>query len=216
MISKEAETALEAEHGPCVVLTHPDGHTFVFKRMTRDQFVVRNNRLKRGEADADDSLLQERCVAEVECGGVVALEKVMAGRDGWNKYAAAAVFQLLAFGSGYRNAHGGDGRKADSDEIPKDGDAALWIAAGAGPAKRVFPFRKPGRAEVKMFQAGVMAERNGDKRQDGKSPLEALLLALGGADFAAWLEDNLFAIESFGEVLVTAFGMADVSASGKI
>jgi hypothetical protein len=208
LIRPEDETELEAEHGPCVVLGHADGSVFVFRRMGRDEFVARNNRVKRGEA-GDDLMLQERCVAAVVDGAV------QAGRDVWNAYDKASVFQVMAYANMYRIVHGGEARRADPDEIAKDADATkLWIAGGQGESKRVFGFRKPGRAEVKMFQAAILAERNGDKRD--KSALESLLVALGGADFAAWLEENLFGTESFGEVLVNEYGMNEVRVSGKL
>jgi hypothetical protein len=185
---------LEAEHGPIVVLSHPDGSVFPFRRMTREQFDTRNNRVKRGEVDADDKMLQERCVA----------------REQWNLYVSNAVFETLAYTNAFRKAHGGnDVSVADDDQIPADGDTSLlWLSNG-----ETFGFRKPGRAEVRMFQANMQARQSGAKQ--AVHPLETLLLSLSTPDFAAWLPNNLFGVDAFGDALIGAFGMSEVRVSGK-
>jgi hypothetical protein len=192
----EAAAKLEAEHGPVISISHPDGSCFGFKRMTRVEFNLREARINRGEEDASDKLLQERCV--------------WPSREEWNKYVASSVFETLAYAKAYREAHGGaDARVADADEVPPDGDPSLkYLTNGTV----IFGFRKPGRAEVKMFQAATVAKQRGEKQKT--EPVEVLLMACAAPGFSAWVEDNLFGISSFADAFFDAFGMTAAQASG--
>jgi hypothetical protein len=199
----EQDKLVEAEHGPCVFIDGPgDDSRFGFKRLTREVFELRNNRVKRGgdeAVSAEEKMLQERCV--------------FPSREAWNKYVAASVFEPLAYADVYRIAHGGKVvRECDADEVPTDPDplAVKWLTNG----EIVVGFRKPGRAETKMFQAQILAQQNGEKLKS--DPVEALLKNCAiGSEFAAWLEDNLFGIGKFSDAFLLAFGMQEARVSGK-
>lgn len=202
----ESETAqqdalVEAEHGPCVFISHPDGSRFGFMRLTREVFVLRNNRVKRGgdEAiNAEERMMQERCV--------------WPSREAWNAYVANSCFEALTYSDVYRLAHGGKKvRPCDPDELPAEPNplAAVWLTNG----EIVAGFRKPGRAEVKMYQAQLLAEQNGDRLP--KDPTESILKSCAvGPEFAAWLEDNLFGLAKFSDAFLLAFGMQEARVSG--
>ncbi len=199
----EAETAeLEAKHGPLVFIDHPDGSCFGFMVLTREMFNVREARARRGDRDADERMLQERCV--------------WPSREAWNAYVEAAAFETVAYIQAYRQAFGGkEARACDADEIPDGADPSLrWLTNG----ERVFAFRKPGRAEIKQFGASVVAER----RSGGADPLEVLLSACassatGGPDpvWAAWVSSNPFGVGTFGNAFVSAYGMTEARVTGK-
>ncbi len=89
--SKRAE--LEAEHGPIVVISHPDGSCFGFRRMTRKEYNLRRDRLERAQPDhdADERLLQERAC--------------WPSREEWNAYAAAASFEVESYIFAYHALH---------------------------------------------------------------------------------------------------------------
>lgn len=197
----EAAPALEQEHGPVFSIAHPDGSCFGFRRMTRQDYTQREARIARGGDDAltaTDKLLQVCNVWPP-------------GRTAWNEYVAKAAFETLAYAKMFRAAHGGeDVHEADPDQIPEDGDVTLtWLTNN----KQTFGFRKPGRAEVKLFQAETAAKQRGEKTK--VEPLEKLLLSCGTPEFAAWVEDNLFGIGAFGDAFVGVFGMAEARVSGK-
>ncbi len=197
--SEEDKIKLEAEHGPMVFLTHPgDGACFGFKAITREQFDVREARAVRGALGADERLLQERCV--------------WPSRDDWNKYTAQAAFETGMFCDAYRYAFGGvKARKAEDFEIPEGANPAdCWLTNGT----KAFAFRKPGRAEIKLWSAKI----NGrvPKAKDEPGPSEALLRACAiSPDFQAWLDANPFGVSGFGDAFVESFGASEVRVSGK-
>lgn len=196
-----AAEQLEREHGSAFSIAHPDGSCFGFRRMTRTEFAAREARIARGGDDAltaTDKLLQVCNVWP-------------AGRVAWNEYVAKSAFETLAYAKIFRDAHGGkDVREADPDQIPEDGDLSLrWLTNDTV----TFGFRKPGRAEVKLFQAETTAKQRGEKLK--VEPLEKLLLACGSVAFASWVDDNLFGIGAFGDAFVGAYGMTEARVSGK-
>lgn len=196
-----AAEQLEQEHGPVFSITHPDGSCFGFRRMTRQDYTQRETRIARGGDDAltaTDKLLQVCNVWP-------------AGRTAWNTYVAQTAFETLAYAKIFREAHGGrDVHEADPDQIPEDGDLSLkWLTNNS----ETFGFRKPGRAEIKMFQAEMAAQQRGEKLK--VAPLEKLLLACGSSAFASWVEDNLFGLGAFGDAFVGAYGMSEARVSGK-
>ncbi len=199
----EQDKLVEAENGPCVFIEHADGSRFGFKRMTRAIFVLRNERIDRGgneAVDADEKMLQERCV--------------WPSREAWNKYVADSVFEPDYYAQVYHLAHGGTKvRRADSEEIAArdaNPNVSCWLTNGA----IVVGFRKPGRAEVKMFKAHLLEQAEGKKQKD--NPVETILRNCAqGTEFAAWLEENLFAIGKFSDAFLDAFGMQEARVTGK-
>ncbi len=195
--------ALELEHGPLVVIGFRDGSLFAFRRMGREQFTTRQNRVRRGESEADDMLLQERCV--------------WPSREAWNSYVATAALETLSYSAKYSEAHGGGKvHEADPDEVPENAKPGVRWLSGNG---KVFGFRKPERAEIKRFKSMVMAEAKGDKGPT--DPIEWLLGVLSDdpASFKAWLEENLFAIHSagsFGDTLAGVLGMGEATIDPKL
>lgn len=192
------KATLEAEHGPLIFLTHPDGACFGFMAIDRAQFEVREHRVRTGNLDADEMLLQERAV--------------WPSREAWNKYAAAAAFEVAMFVGAYKDAQGGlAARKCEPFELPDGADPALcWLTNGSD----TFGFRKPGRAEVKIWSAKV----NGKiERQRGEPEASEVLLrsCAAGPEFGAWLDRNLFGVGGFGDAFVAAFGAGTVRVSGK-
>ncbi len=200
-ISPEEAARIEGEHGPVVFLSHPDGSLFGFKRLTGDEYQTRQNRIKRGQIDPnpDEQMLQ--------------LAAVYPSREAWNAYVGSSVFEVSVYVAAYREAHGGsDVHVADPDEIPSGEDAALWLSNNA----YVFGFRRPGRADVKQFQAALVLEREGGGQKPApgeraRGALETLLRNTAASPaFGAWLDQNLFGINAFGEAYLTAFGVRDV------
>lgn len=199
----EQDKLVEAENGPCVFIEHADGSRFGFKRMTREIFVLRNDRIDRGgneAVEADERMLQERCV--------------WPSRETWNKYVADSVFEVDYYSQVYHLAHGGTKvRQADSDEVAAqepNASVARWLSNGA----IVVGFRKPGRAEVKMFKAHLLEEADGHKQKD--NPVETILRNCAqGTAFAAWLEENLFGVAKFSDAFLDAFGMQEARVTGK-
>ena len=191
----EEVTRLESEHGPIVFIDHPDGTRFGFMALTREKFDLREARAKRGEGDSDEKLFQERCV--------------WPSRDEWNKYVAASVFETLLYIKTYRDAFGGaDVRPCDPDEKEERDPSLLWLTNGVA----TFGFRKPGRAEVKMFGASLVA----DRPPGAPHPIETMLRQCGGADFATWVDANPFAISKFGDAFCAGYGMTgEARVSGK-
>lgn len=200
--TKEADELVEAEHGPCVFIDHADGSRFGFKRLDREVFNLRNNRVKRGGDEAigaEEKMLQERAV--------------FPSREAWNAYVKASAFEPLYYADVYRLAHGGKKvRPCDPDEIPAEPDpsAAVWLTNG----EIVVGFRKPGRAEVKMFQARLVEDLEGHGK--GKSdPTEEILKSCArGTEFSAYLEDHLFALAKFADAFLLAFGMQEARVTG--
>jgi hypothetical protein len=196
---KERDARLEAEHGPMVFLAHPDGSEFGFRLMTRDEYETHRRRVKRGDAEATERLLQERCV--------------FPSREAWNQYVAESVLEPMAYGIAYREAHGaGRVRECDPDEVPPEGLEGVnhWLTNGA----EVFGFRKPGRAESKLFQAKMLAETRGEKQKE--DPLETLLRSCAVGDaFHVWLEGHLFGVTAFGDAFMSVCGFSDVRVTGK-
>ncbi len=198
----EQDKLVEAENGPCVFVEHADGSRFGFKRLTREVFVLRNERTERGGSeavDADERMLQERAV--------------WPSRDAWNSYVAASVFELEYYTQVYHIAHGGKKvRVADSSEVAAqapNANVARWLTNG----EIVVGFRKPGRAEVKMFKAHLLEQAEGRKQKD--NPVETILRNCAqGPEFAAWLEDNLFGIARFSDAFLEAFGMQEARVTG--
>lgn len=185
--TKEEIAKLEAEHGPLVFLSHPDGSCFGFMALGRDQFEVRESRVKNGDLDADEKLLQERAV--------------WPSRDAWNKYVAGAVFEVSAYIAAYRDAHGGRAaRVCEKFEVPDGGDPSMcWLTNGD-----TFSFRKPGRAEVKLWSAKLTGRVARQKGEPDSS--EWLLRACGSPEFNSWLDSHLFGVMGFGDAFVSAFG----------
>ena len=195
--SKDEQDKIEAEHGPCVVISHPDNSCFMFMRLTRQTFDVREARARRKDQNADEGMMQ--------------MAAVWPSREKWNTYVAASAFELMAYVKADKDMHGGaDARECDDYEIPADGNPDLkWITNGPG---AVFGFRKPGRSEVKMFGAQVVQRAEGAKIPD---PLEALLRMCGSPEFSKWLDSNLFGVGSFGNAFVSAFGMQEATITPK-
>ncbi len=198
----EADALVVAEHGPCVFIGHDDGSRFGFMRMTREIFNLRNERAERGgnEAlDADEKMMQERCV--------------WPSRAEWNKYVAASSFEPEMYSDAYRLLHGGiKVRKCDPSELPAERDplAAVYLTNG----QIVVGFRKPGRAEVKMYRAHLLAEHNGEKQ--AADPTETILKScVRGPEFSIWLEANLFGLSKFADAFLGTFGMTEARVSGK-
>ncbi len=192
---------VEAEHGPVVALQHPhDKRVFGFKVITIEVYEAYRLRKERGDTNALERLLQERAV--------------WPSRESWNQYVADAVFETLAFEVAYRKAHGGtDVRLADDDEVPEDGNPEWrWLTNRKDGEGQVFGFRKPGRAEIKMFQAQVLARGRGERVPD---PIETLLRNCGTPEFGAWLTANPFGIDTFGEAFVSAYGMQEARVTPK-
>lgn len=187
-MSPEKKKELEAEHGPVVVISHPDGSSFAFKRMGREQFDLWQKRVTRENPDADagEKLLQERCV--------------WPSREAWNAYCNAAAFEVESYIGAFRHCHGGATvHKADADEIP-DGVAGDTVLTNGSDA---FAFRRPQRTDVKRFRAERVA--NNPKH------LENLLTSCAVSPaFAAWLEANLFGADAFGDAFVEANGVRDL------
>ncbi len=201
--TKDEQDKIEAEHGPCVVISHPDNSCFMFKALTRETFDVREARVRRRDLDADERMLQ--------------MAAVWPSREKWNAYVAASAFELNAYIAAYKSMAGDprrpDGspltRECDADEVPADGNPdQKWITNGT----QTFGFRKPGRAEVKMFAAQINQRAEGAKLAD---PLEALLRGCGSPEFGKWLDSNLFAVGAFGNVFVGAFGMQEATITPK-
>lgn len=200
--TEEQDKLVEAENGPCVFIAHTDGSRFGFKRLTRAVYTLRNDRVDRGgneAVNADELMLQERCV--------------WPSRDEWNKYVANAVFETDYYTQVYHLAHGAvKVRPADADEIAaqeSNPNVARWLSNG----QIVVGFRKPGRAEVKMFKAHLLEEAAGKKQKD--NPVETILRNCAqGTAFAAWLEDNLFGIAKFSDAFLDAFGMQEARVTG--
>ncbi len=198
----EQDSLCEAEHGPCVFIEHADGSRFGFKRLTREVFALRNERVDRGGDEAvmaDERMLQERCV--------------WPSREEWNRYVAASVFELDYYVQVYHLAHGAiKARLADTDEVSAqapNASVARWLSNG----KIVVGFRKPGRAEVKMFKSHLLDEASGNKQKN--NPVETILRNCAqGPEFAAWLEENLFAIGKFSDAFLGAFGMQEARVTG--
>ncbi len=201
--TEEQDKLVEAEHGPCVFIEHADGSRFGFKRLTRETFTLRNERTERGgneAVEADERLLQERVV--------------WPSREAWNAYVKESVFELEYYVQVYHLAHGGKKvRAADSEEVAAQTPnplVARWLTEGS----IVVGFRKPGRAEVKMFKAHLLERAEGVKQKD--NPVETILKSCAqGAEFAAWIEDNLFGIAKFSDAFLDAFGMQEARVSGK-
>lgn len=194
--SKDEQDKIEAEHGPCVVITHPDNSCFMFKALTRETFDVREARARRRDLEADERMLQ--------------MVAVWPSREKWNAYVAQSAFEIVAYVKMYKEIFGGrDVRECFDVEIPADGNPDLkWLTNDA----QTFGFRKPTRSEVKMFGAQVVARGDGAKIAD---PLETLLRACGSVEFAAWLDSNLFGIGAYGNAFVSAFGMQETSITPK-
>src|SRR5689334_10544118 len=195
--TKDEIVKLEAEHGPCVVLSHPDGSCFVFKALDRDQFEIREARVRNGDSDADEKMLTERCM--------------WPSRAEWNKYLAGAAFEGAMYVAAYKQAHGGkDARKCERFELTEGSDPSMcWLTNGSD----TFGFRKPGRAEVKLWSAkltGRVARQQGEPDHT-----EWLLRACGSPAFCEWLDRNLFGVGAFGDAFVAAFGASSVRVSGK-
>jgi|SRR5690242_10063451 len=195
--TKDEIVKLEAEHGPCVVLSHPDGSCFVFKALDRDQFEIREARVVSGDLDADEKMLTERCV--------------WPSRAEWNKYVAASAFETQAYIAAYKVAYGGDrGRVCKPFELPEGGDPSkIWLTNG----EQYFAFRKPTRPEVKMYAArttGRLERVNGEP-----GAVELLMRQCGSPEFCAWLDRNLFGTMGLGDAFVAAFGATEVRVSGK-
>lgn len=199
----EQDKLVEAEHGPCVFIEHVDGSRFGFKRLTRAEYALRNDRVERGGSeavDADEFLLRERAV--------------WPSREAWNKYVSQACFETDYYTQVYHLAHGGKPvREADREEVAAQEPnplVACWLTNG----EIVVGFRKPGRAEVKMFKAHLLEEAAGRKQKD--NPVETILRNCAqGTKFAAWLEENLFAIGKFSDGFLKAFGMQEARVTGK-
>ncbi len=121
---------VESEHGPVVVIGHPDGSVFAFKRMGREQYEVRSKRMARNDADADEKLLQERAV--------------WPSREAWNAYVATAAFEVDAYAAAYQKLHGRKDVSPDADGALSNGEVS-------------FVFRKPTRPEIKLFRSRTMA-----------------------------------------------------------
>lgn len=195
--TKEEQDKIEDEHGPCVVISHPDNSCFMFKALTRDAFDVREARARRQDQNADDGMLQMACV--------------WPSRELWNSYVAAAAFEVMAYVIMYKEIHGGAKvSECERAEIPEGGNPDLkWLTNKFGDT---FGFKKPGRAEIKMFGAQVVQRSSGAKIAD---PLETLLKSCGSPEFAVWLESHLFGVGAFGDAFVAAYGMQDASVTGK-
>lgn len=179
---------LEAEHGPCVVISHPDGSCFVFKALDRETFNVREDRAERGEVDSDDRMLQMLCV--------------WPSRQAWNEYVEASAFETMAYVDQFRRAFGGEKtREAFKDELPEALDPSLKYFHNAG---TLLALRRPGRAEVKMLSAEYAAKARGELKG---SPLEKILRQCAAPETREWLARNLFGIGSLGDAFVSAFGM---------
>lgn len=192
---------VEAEHGPLVVIQHADdGAAFGFKAITPETYALFKARVAREDDDAMAKLLQERAC--------------WPSREAWNKYIAESVFQGFVFAAGYRRAQGGAPvRECDPDEIPEDGNLEWkWLTNRKGDDGVTFGFRKPGRAEVKLFQAQATARNRDPKAPD---PIEAVIRSCGTPEFGAWLTANPFGVDTFGEAFVGSYGMAEARVSPK-
>jgi hypothetical protein len=193
--------SVEAEHGPIIGMQHPDdGAVFGFKTITPEIYALYRARVTRGDDDAMSKLLQERAC--------------WPSREAWNKYVSGAVFQELVFAAGYRRAQGGAKvRECDADEIPDDGNLEWkWLTNRKGDDGVTFGFRKPGRAEVKLFQSQIAARQHDPKAPD---PIEAVLRSCGTPEFGAWLTANPFGVDTFGEAFVGSYGMTEARVSPK-
>lgn len=200
--TKEADKLVEAEHGPCVFIEHPDGSRFGFKRIESPVYKLYVERSERGGDEAigaDEKLLQERCVYP--------------SREEWNSYVARSVFEPDAYANAYHALHGAvKVRLCDASELPKEPAplAAIHLTNG----QIVVGFRKPGRAEVKMYKAHLLAKHNGEKQQT--DPTEQILKNCAqGSEFSAWLESNPFGLAKFSDAFLEQFGMQEARVSGK-
>lgn len=189
---------LEKQHGELVHISHADGSEFLFRRIDRELYDLREARAARGE-DADDMMLQERCIPEL--------------RDEWNAYAADAAFATIQYSNLYQEAHGGGSARAALPVEMKQ----LNLQAGAlhltVDGKQFFQFRKPARAEVKLFAAMTQARGRGEKQK--MHPVESILRQCSDAEFGTWLDRNLFGIGAFGDAFVRNYGMGGGSVTGK-
>ncbi len=195
--TKDELAKIEAEHGPVVVLSHPDGSCFAFKALDSEQFEVRETRVMNGDADADEKMLIERCV--------------WPSRADWNKYLQGAAFEVSAYVEAYQMVHGGKpARRCEPFEVPEGSDPSLiWITNG----EQSFGVRRPTRPEVKMYSAKATGRVERIKGEPG--PAELLMRMCGTPEFCAWLDRNRFGIRGFGDAFVTAFGAGNVRVSGK-
>jgi hypothetical protein len=66
-----------------------------------------------------------------------------------------------------------------------------------------------------MFGAKLTGKA--ERAKGEREPLAAILVScsLEAAKFSAWLDANPFGAASFGDVFVSAYGMADVRVTGK-
>ncbi len=194
--TKDEQDKIEAEHGPCVVISHPDNSCFMFTALTRETYDVRESRARRKDPNADEGMMQ--------------MAACWPSREKWNAYVAESAFEINAYIKIYKEAFGAkDARECDAFELPEGANQDLtWLTNGDG----CFGFRKPQRSEVKMFTAQIVARTEGAKIPD---PLEALLRQCGSADFGKWLDANLFGVGSFGNAFVGAFGMQEANITPK-
>lgn len=194
--TKDEQDKIEAEHGPCVVISHPDNSCFMFTALTRETYDVREARARRKDPDSDERMMQ--------------MAAVWPSREKWNLYVAASAFELNAYVKLYKEIFGSkDARECDADEIPEGGNPELtWLTNGTD----AFGFRKPARSEVKMFTAQIVARAEGAKLPD---PLEALLRTCGSPEFSKWLDAHLFGVGAFGNAFVSAFGMQEANITPK-
>ncbi len=198
----EADKLVEAEHGPCVFIEHPDGTRFGFKRIDQPVYKLYVERTERGGDEAvgaDEKLMQERCV--------------WPSRNDWNAYVARSAFEPDMYANAYHVLHGAiKVRPCDVSELPAEPAplAAIHLTNG----QIVVGFRKPGRAEVKMFKAHLLAKHEGQKGL--ADPTETILKNCAqGGEFALWLESNPFGLAKFADAFLGEFGMQEARVSGK-
>lgn len=180
--------ALEAEHGPIVAIAFRN-EVFAFKRCTRVEFELRESRLERGDEEASERLLQERCV--------------WPSRDSWNAFQEQLPLSAIMFWNAYSAAHGRGNYEQGSTE---SGELCFTSTAG-----KVFTFRRVTRPEAKWFQ------HTANSKDKGAGMLAALegILRTCSPDSAAWLDDNLFAIAPLGQAFLKSQGL-DLEGGGVV
>lgn len=180
---------LEAEHGPIVAIQFR-AKVFAFKRCTRVEFDLRESRLSKGDEEASDRLLQERCV--------------WPSREDWNALQDAMPLSVAMFWNAYAKAHGG---ATAYTEKTVEGYTGPVLTNGA----RDFMCRNVTRPEAKRFQSVA----NSDEPGAGFVRAVEGLLRACCPGIGPWLDDNLFALSPLGKAFLSTQGL-DLEGGGLV
>lgn len=199
IIPAEVKAELEKEYGAgnVLVFRHPDGTAFGFRRAKRQDVNQYRARLRREDEEALERLLRE-CV-------------VWPSREAFAAHIDRLPFSVVAFGTAFLQAQG-DGELFDADPsdlatlpegtVEQHPDAA-WVVYKDG---TLFALNTPGRDVARSFSAALRST---------KSPttvVETLLFQPHtvyppSADLAAYVDANLFIIQTLGDKVAELGGM---------